>query len=344
MRFAYIDSQGREVNIPSVDALRLRIELGAIKDTTEFHDANTGKWGPAGEHEIYRTLQRELTELESGGFVPPPSVPEASTPEPPAAPDPVDGPPAEESLTDELPAMTPPEPMPPVEETAAAELPPEEPAEEPALPDDGGLGEITMGAEVEATPMEPVGDGDDLGLGFDLDLAPTDIPAAEPAGEEMPSMDVTSSADELMGGDEDAPPPPPAAEEAGAETPQLPSMENLEDLASMELSDEWGEDDGPPNFAGASESAPSDLGGLELDPVDSDSSWEPPPPPPDTGLDLEAPLTDYEADQPPAWMQEGSETEEWAGGEEDATLPPFRANCLSVFQEVPDDAANTPPH
>ena len=60
MRFAYIDTRGNEVTIPSVDALRLRIELGAILDDTQFHDANTGKWAPAGEHEIYRTLKREL--------------------------------------------------------------------------------------------------------------------------------------------------------------------------------------------------------------------------------------------------------------------------------------------
>ena len=43
MPFIYIDSQSREVRIPSVDALRLRIELGAIKDDTQFHDANTAK-------------------------------------------------------------------------------------------------------------------------------------------------------------------------------------------------------------------------------------------------------------------------------------------------------------
>jgi hypothetical protein len=87
MRFAYIDSQGNEVNIPSVDALRLRIELGAIVDDTVFHDSNTGRWAPASEHEIYRTLRRELHDLEAVGFAPPPPVPDPE-PEPvPATPD-----------------------------------------------------------------------------------------------------------------------------------------------------------------------------------------------------------------------------------------------------------------
>lgn len=71
MRFAYIDSQGKEVQIPSVDALRLRIELGAISDETTFHDAGTGKWGRAADHEIYRTLRRELGDEGGSGFHPP---------------------------------------------------------------------------------------------------------------------------------------------------------------------------------------------------------------------------------------------------------------------------------
>jgi len=72
MSFVYIDSQDREVNIPSVDAVRLRIELGAIKDQTRFFDSNTGKWAPASEHEIYRTLKRQLMEVEQGFVAPPP--------------------------------------------------------------------------------------------------------------------------------------------------------------------------------------------------------------------------------------------------------------------------------
>ena len=58
MRFAYIDSNGNEVPIPSVDALALRIELGAIKDDTELYDAHADQWGPAHPHEIFHTLSR----------------------------------------------------------------------------------------------------------------------------------------------------------------------------------------------------------------------------------------------------------------------------------------------
>lgn len=43
MRFAYIDSQGNEVSIPSVDALALRIELGAIGPHTELYDAQADR-------------------------------------------------------------------------------------------------------------------------------------------------------------------------------------------------------------------------------------------------------------------------------------------------------------
>ena len=79
MRFVYIDSQGREVPIPTVEALALRIELGAVNEGTRFYDAAADRWAPAGEHEIFRSLTRELKD-KSGGFVaPPPASP--GTPE-----------------------------------------------------------------------------------------------------------------------------------------------------------------------------------------------------------------------------------------------------------------------
>ncbi len=61
MRFAYIDSQGNEVAIPSVDALALRIELGAIGPDTELFDAQSDRWGRADSHEIYHTLARDVS-------------------------------------------------------------------------------------------------------------------------------------------------------------------------------------------------------------------------------------------------------------------------------------------
>jgi hypothetical protein len=85
-RFLYIDSKGKEVPIPSVDALALRIELGAVKEDTQFYDSAADRWAPAGEHEVFRSLQREKAD-KSAGFVapPPPSLPPPPVPQPPAA-------------------------------------------------------------------------------------------------------------------------------------------------------------------------------------------------------------------------------------------------------------------
>jgi hypothetical protein len=68
MRFAYIDSQGKEVGIPTVDALRLRIALKAIVEDTVFYDGSTERWAPAREHELYRALRRELTAEDEARF------------------------------------------------------------------------------------------------------------------------------------------------------------------------------------------------------------------------------------------------------------------------------------
>lgn len=72
MRFAYIDSNGNEVPIPSVDALALRIELGAITEQTQLYDAQADQWGPAHTHEIFHTLSRSAGGDDS--FVAPPPV------------------------------------------------------------------------------------------------------------------------------------------------------------------------------------------------------------------------------------------------------------------------------
>ncbi|MEQ1855483.1 MAG: hypothetical protein ABL963_03380, partial [Longimicrobiales bacterium] len=81
MRFAYIDSHGNEVPIPSVDALALRIELGAIGPDTQLYDAQAAQWGPASSHEIFHSLARDS---KSDGFVAPPPVAPPPPPPPPA--------------------------------------------------------------------------------------------------------------------------------------------------------------------------------------------------------------------------------------------------------------------
>ena len=72
MRFAYIDSQGNEVPIPSVDALALRIELGAVGPDTQLYDAQADQWGPAHTHEIFHSLSRDSG--DEGFMAPPPPV------------------------------------------------------------------------------------------------------------------------------------------------------------------------------------------------------------------------------------------------------------------------------
>lgn len=169
MRFAYIDSQGNEVSIPSVDALALRIELGAIGPDTELYDAQADRWGPAQTHEIFHTLSRDLGGTE--GFIAPPP-PVAPPPVEPPAPPPPAGPPPH--LRDEFMPLEEAGPEP----SAAPE--PEVPTFDfstPAVqesPEAGGM-DFTL-----APPPGPASGGD-LSLAFDL------APAAPPASAGPPA-------------------------------------------------------------------------------------------------------------------------------------------------------------
>ncbi len=136
MRFAYIDSQGNEVAIPSEDALRLRIELGAIVEGTSFFDEGSGRWAPAGDHEVFRRLKRELAEKDHPG---PLSVAALR-------PDPLSPPPTQPSRPTPPPSPAPPRTAAPSEPPPAAEAPPAPPqgdapapTMEPEAPADTGL-------------------------------------------------------------------------------------------------------------------------------------------------------------------------------------------------------------
>jgi len=72
MRFAYIDSQDREVAVPSVDALRLRIQAGDVAAETMLYDAEGRGWAPAAEHEPFRALHEELALGEAVAAAQPP--------------------------------------------------------------------------------------------------------------------------------------------------------------------------------------------------------------------------------------------------------------------------------
>ncbi|HET9947527.1 MAG TPA: hypothetical protein VFQ22_01250 [Longimicrobiales bacterium] len=155
MRFAYIDSHGNEIPIPSVDALALRIELGAIGPETELYDAQADRWGPAKTHEIFHTLSRDA---EEEGFVAPPPPAAAPEPEPPPrAPEPALGPPAAELAPE-------PEPDdgaaagPPDLGLTLAEPPPALRRASPAPAEAGesgfALGDADLGLELEPSPLD----------------------------------------------------------------------------------------------------------------------------------------------------------------------------------------------
>ncbi len=186
MRFAYIDSQGNEVSIPSVDALALRIELGAIRPDTDLYDAQADRWGPAQTHEIFHTLSRDVT--GEGGFVAPP---------PPMAPPP--------PLVEDLPAAAPPAPL--AESKPASEP---EPAEE--LPSFDFSAPLTVQGEGEAPDFslaEPgpfTGGGDALGL--DLTLADAPPPKAAGAPPAEPAMDFSMPPEQKPAAQKPASKPP----------------------------------------------------------------------------------------------------------------------------------------
>jgi hypothetical protein len=156
MRFIYIDTKGKEVSIPTVDALALRIELGAITEATRLYDEAADRWAPAGEHEVFRSLIREQQERTGGFVAPPPPTPVVSPPPPPPpAPTPDAAPPARG-----------PNPFDALEGPVAAEKPPEAPAK-----------------PVPAASEEPLG-----GLRFDLTLEPASQ-AGPAAAAPSPDMD-----------------------------------------------------------------------------------------------------------------------------------------------------------
>lgn len=295
MRFAYIDSQGKEVEIPSVDALRLRIELGAIVDSTIFHDSNTGKWAPAAEHEIYRTLQRELTELGAGGFTAPPPV--------------------------------------------------------PGGPSGGGAPSGDRGpGPASAAPGPPTG-GDEFVLGFEVELAPELSEAYEPPLERRVEAEAPAPVEERAEAESGS---APVAEAAGS------GAENREE--NVPLSSEWGEEGDTPEAEDVSDTAAASLEAgeelpdwaapaapgdapsrLGLEPsADEGPEGRTEPPPPVRGMDMEAPLSEYDADQPPEWMRKETPAD-WASPAPEAPVPEDRPTAFDPLAPRPEPRPRSAP-
>lgn len=264
MRFAYIDSQGNEVDIPSVDALALRIELGVITENTDLYDGQADRWGPAHTHEIFHTLSR--TAEEEGFVAPPPAVAPPPTPEAPAAEEPVpeepqaDQPVAHEPVADEPVAEETPEPI---------EAPAEEPAADDALFDFGGGLEFEDDTTADAAPPADDGDSDPLGIGDDLGLKFSDT-AEEPAETAEEPAETTEE-------------PAETAEEA-AETFDFGAFSGgLEVEGGAGAEEEVQSAGDAMDFGGDMETeSPMDFAG---------------------GMELETPMSDFSAEDPPSWTE-----------------------------------------
>ena len=270
MRFAYIDSQGNEVTIPSVDALALRIELGAIGPDTELYDAQADRWGPAQTHEIFHTLSRDTG--GTGAFVAPP---------PPMAP------PQEEAPPPEVPApLEPHRPTAPPPHLRDEFMSLDELAPGPEPEGDGAAFDLSMpmAGEGPATGEPPGPDftlapplaGGAGGFGLDLDLAPAAPPAAKTPGAAQPPADE---------------PALDFSRPAEPEPPKKPKKAAEEAPASFD-------------FGGGLELAPDPFAAPEPSSSPPAMDFSPGSAVGGSTMDIEQPMSALTSDAPPAWMRE----------------------------------------
>ncbi len=300
MRFAYIDSQGNEVPIPSVDALALRIELGAIGPDTQLYDAQADRWGPASSHEIFHTLSR--ARAERGFVAPPPQVPTPAEGPEPAVPT------ADAPVEPEVPAASAPEPEAPVDSTAEPEVPVDstagpEPGEGAAegegghLPADRPVFDLSDEFILD-TPLEEADGEADAGAG-EREARRAGTGAVVPGGDDI-ELDLTltdpGSPPEGEGQAEDGPPEAPVEEE----TFDFGGFGDLE-LEPTSLP-------GEPPEAETTEAPPSGDDTMFLGGSDQEMDLTVPG---DLGgdLELEPPMSEFTPDSPPAWMDPGGRDE-----------------------------------
>lgn len=260
MRFAYIDSQGNEVAIPSVDALALRIELGAIGPDTELFDAQSDRWGRADSHEIYHTLARDVS---GETFL---------VPTPPAAPDePVDDASAEDEPAEDV-EDEPTAPVEPTPPTSAADLgltlapgmdgdegaEPEAPeASAPSEPTDFDEMRLDLAPDDSTSVEGPDGASDDAFDELPLSYDPTVDEATSDDGLDLePPLDFGahgSDADEFGGGLDLEPPMSdfdPTAPPAWMEQDGPGGMDDNEGMIDFSAGDDDGDRAPPPDGSG----------------------------------------------------------------------------------------------
>lgn len=291
MRFAYIDSQGNEVAIPSVDGLALRIELGAISEDTDLYDAQADRWGPARTHEIFHTLSRHA---EDDGFVPPPMAPPPPAFEAPAAEAPeVEIPPVEAPMTEEPEPVA--EPEPEIMASAAPDTAPDE--EAPLFDRVDGLGfedpELSEPKAVEAETPEAGGEDAFGSGGLDLTLAD-----AAPVG---PPTEAPAESDYMSFGDVEldlVDAPAPEETESVADAAEDDAFDFGDFSGGLDLTDDEEDEDeaGTMDFDALSE--PADSIDIES-PMDFASGGDV-----GGGLELETPMSEFTPDAPPTWMEQ----------------------------------------
>ena len=310
MRFAYIDSNGNEVPIPSVEALALRVQLGAISDDTQLYDAQADQWGPATSHEIYHSLSRASG--DDAGFAVPPPVARPSPSEPEAVAEPesheaaaTDGL-AEDGLAEDGLA----------EQGAVsvdlgltlAEEP--EPVEDALTIDLGGLEMASSDAAPERDSLiqDTGGVSDEFAFGG-IDLEPDFAPLPDPDN----ALDFAAKADEGL--ESEVPDPEEKIGsfdfgdmEGGLELETQDEKEPAVDSSAGGLSDD--SDDSPVGgFSGGfdEETTPDFSGGMDFDTSMEFDAGEFAGPG-GGGLDFETPMSEFSPDEPPAWMAPGTDS------------------------------------
>lgn len=78
-RFRYLGPRGEEIEVASLERLRVLVQDETVGELTLLFDALTREWAPARAHAVYRFL-RDESRLRSGGPPPPPSINEKKRP------------------------------------------------------------------------------------------------------------------------------------------------------------------------------------------------------------------------------------------------------------------------
>lgn len=312
MRFSYIDSKGKEIEVDSVESLALRIEVGAIQPETEMYDAVADRWAPAEEHPVYRSLARgeEVTEEDI--------VPIGAD--------------EEDTLTAAATAEAEAPPVPAAEPEAAPEPEPEPPASEPESAPEPEVAEPladeTASAEAAAAPEAPRGGSGDDPLG--LDFSVTQSESAESADDAVEIEDLAPPESEPEPAVTSGPPPPPLPEEEPSPEPEAADDDELPYLEEEEEGEVTAEEE----EAGAPAGGYEDFGDVDLE----EPTTSGPPLPPEMedaeagsdqwagaeaeadvwgdvgGADAEPPVVpddDPDARRLPAWARDA---EPWEGG------------------------------